>query len=427
VELIDTRPECNVREPEYARLLGYPGGHQLEGRARELAEGCRQWFAQHGRPWIFARQCDGLELAGGRLIIEGAGFSSRHLHDQFAAAGAHTAILAVVSAGLECEEKARQLWQEGKPDEYFFLEMYGSAMVEHLITSAGGRVCAWAEQNGMTVLPHYSPGYAGWDVAEQVQFWNVLRRNGAAEFTRRLEVLDTGMLRPKKSLLAVFGVTRRVDRVRGLKNMTPCENCSLPGCQYRRKPYLHFLPQVEDARQLQPGPPAEAKGAAVSGLDRQARYSVHLRALRKWSEERLHLKILHDNSVEARFRYEGTTCSNLGRPLEFDYHVKLAPPEEGYRIVEALCAPAPGDTGHASQCEYLSNPSSLMRAIAEEKPLLGQPLNAVLTWPRACSPSGCYCDAERRAHKWGLALEVIHYALAQREKELVKNAYDQTL
>ena len=44
-------------------------------------------------------------------------------------------------------------------------------------------------------------------------------------------------------------------------------------------------------------------------------------------------------------------------------------------------------------------------------------MNEVLTWQRASSPSGCYCDADRRAHKWGLVLEVIHYALAQREKQ----------
>ena len=116
MELIDTHPATNVQEPEYARLLGYPSHHVLEGRARELADGCRQWYTQNGRPWIYARQCDGRELAGERLSIEGAGFSSKHLHDQFAAAGAHTAMLAAVSAGPECEEKARQLWQEGKPD-----------------------------------------------------------------------------------------------------------------------------------------------------------------------------------------------------------------------------------------------------------------------------------------------------------------------
>jgi hypothetical protein len=62
-------------------------------------------------------------------------------------------------------------------------------------------------------------------------------------------------------------------------------------------------------------------------------------------------------------------------------------------------------------CEYLQRPEALMNSIAAEKPLLGRPLGEALSWERRSSPAGCYCDAESRMHKWGLALEVIHYAL----------------
>ena len=69
-------PDCNVQEAEYKRLLGYPGRHVLEGRAREIADATRQWYAQHGQPWIYAREADALELAGGQIWINGAAFSS---------------------------------------------------------------------------------------------------------------------------------------------------------------------------------------------------------------------------------------------------------------------------------------------------------------------------------------------------------------
>jgi len=152
-------------------------------------------------------------------------------------------------------------------------------------------------------------------------------------------------------------------------------------------------------------------------LDRDAKYSVGSRALRKWSQERLQLNVLADHSVQARFRYAGTTCSNLGRSLEYDYHLKLGSAGEGYKIVEMSCAPAPGDSGHAYMCAYLSDAKLLEQAIANEKPLLGRPLNEVLTWKRQFNPAGCYCDAVSREHKWGLVLEVIHYALVQDEKQ----------
>src|ERR1035437_3615382 len=417
-ELTETSPPVDVQDSEYQRLLGYPKNHDLAGRPRELADAARKWFSENGRPWIYAREIGALELRDEKLHIAGNEFSSRQLHDSFAGSQAHSAVLVAVSAGKECEEKARQLWQESKPDECFFMEIFGSAVVEHLVTLASGRICGWADQNKMAVLPHYSPGYSGWDIADQIKLWNLIRQNNGGGFPGELDVLESGMLRPKKSLLAVFGVTRDVEQARRFAKLIPCENCSLPGCQYRRGPYQHALPQLEDIHRLQNSRYGDETSAPKEfALTRNAKYTVNSRALQKWSQERLRLKFLPGGSVEAHFRYEGTTCSNMGRALEFDYCVKLGAAYDDYKILETSCAPAPDDTGHTQQCEYLSNADALMRSIATEKPLLGRPLNDVLAWVRTPNPSGCFCDLERRDHKWGLVFEAIHFALAQRENE----------
>jgi hypothetical protein len=415
IEWNDARPEVNVAEPEYKRLLGFPIDYKLEGRARELADWARQWYAENGRPWIYARGVE-LKLTGGDVQIDGSTFTSERLHTQLKEAQADRAALVAVSAGKECEERAQQLWLEGKPDEYFFLEIFGSAVVEHLVTSTGARLCAWAEGNRMAVLPHYSPGYSGWDTADQNRLFETIKV-GAKSLPGELRVLESGMLQPKKSLLAVFGITEQLETVRRFANLVPCENCSFSPCQYRRAPYLHAPAQIEDVRRLQPSDRNGAKASAIEGLplEQNARYSINPRALRKWSQERLQLRTLEDHSVEARFRYEGTTCSNLGRLLAYDYLIKLGGPEEGYRIRATTCAPAPGDTGYAAMCEYINNGETLTATIARECPLLGRPLNDVLMWKRPFSPAACYCDAESRMHKWGLVLEVIHYALAKCE------------
>ena len=49
IELVDTLPDINVQPAEYKRLLGYPRERVLSGRARELAEWARAWYAKHGR------------------------------------------------------------------------------------------------------------------------------------------------------------------------------------------------------------------------------------------------------------------------------------------------------------------------------------------------------------------------------------------
>jgi hypothetical protein len=115
------------------------------------------------------------------------------------------------------------------------------------------------------------------------------------------------------------------------------------------------------------------------------------------------------------FRFDGTTCSSQGHPLAFEYALALSGPDDGYVIRQAVCRPATGDEGHTYMCAYLNDADTLMREISEEKPLLGRPINDVLSWSRDAAPAGCYCTASSRAHKWGLALEAIHFTLAQAE------------
>ena len=285
---------------------------------------------------------------------------------------------------------------------HFFLEVYGSAVVEHLVTMTGARLCAWADGQVAAVLPHYSPGYPDWSIDEQPRLLELIQRTCPPSVP--IDVLESGMLRPKKSLLAVFGLTHHLDRVRRLTDLSPCENCSFGPCQYRRAPYRRGLRPAG-------GNASPAQETAPLALD--ARYSVSLKALRRWSAERLALTPRADGTIDAVFRYEGTTCTNMGRPLHFLYHVTLGPREEGYPIREQSCGPAPGDDGYASMCRYRSDGEALMTTVAAERPLHGRRLDEVLQWTRAASPAGCYCDVDSRQHKWGLVLETIHYRLAQ--------------
>jgi hypothetical protein len=256
----------------------------------------------------------------------------------------------------------------------------------------------------MAVLPHYSPGYTEWDVAEQPRLLELMRRTRKEQFPSPVDAFESGMLRPKKTQLAVFGLTRHMERLRRLTELVPCESCSFGRCQYRRAPFKR-APRLW----------GEQLPIRVAVLDQNAKYSVNRRALQRWAEERLSLKDNEDGSIEALFRYEGTTCTNMGRQLIFNYNVKVGPSTQGYPILEQRCAPAEGDEGHSLMCQYLENPTKLMTSIDGEKPLAGERLNAVLQWQRRPSGAGCFCEASSRDHKWGLVLETIHYALAQRE------------
>jgi hypothetical protein len=408
IEFNDNHPDVDVQTVEYIRLLGYPRGWELRDRAKELADWARDWYSTHGQPWVYAREAKELRLSGDTIVVDGVPFTTVRLRNTFESAGAHGAILVAASAGPELEEEALARWRDGKPDEYFFLEVYGSAVVEHLVTMTGARLCAWADGEGSAVLPHYSPGYPDWSIDEQALLLELLAPTSCS--TCPLKVLESGMLQPKKSLLAVFGVTRHTDRVRRLTDLSPCENCSFMGCQYRRAPYRRARRTSSSELPLSAGEiPVEA-----DPLDQNATYSVSLKALQRWSTERLTMATRIDGTIDAVFKYEGTTCTNMGRPLKFHYHVTLGPREEGYPIREQRCGPAPGDEGYTSMCRYISDRDQLMASIERERPLLGQPLDDVVRWSRPSSPAGCYCEANSRQHKWGLVLETLHYALAKR-------------
>ena len=127
----------NVHPAEYQRLLGYPRDHVPTGRAAELMDWAREWYRLHGSPWTHTREISLAQLEE---------FNSPRLRTSLQEAQAHGAIVAAVSAGPEAEEQAQKLWQEEKPDEYFFLEIYAAAVVEHLITAAGARLCESAEK-----------------------------------------------------------------------------------------------------------------------------------------------------------------------------------------------------------------------------------------------------------------------------------------
>ena len=248
--LTETNPAVEIQEVEYQRLLGYPRHRPIQGRSRELADGAREWFSKNGRPWICAREISDVEIHREKLSIGETIFSSQRLHEIFVESDVHTAVLAAVSAGRECEEYARRLWEEDKPDEYFFLEVLGSAVVEQLIVLANAHICGWADQNNMAALPYFSPGYSGWDIVEQIPLWNLFRQSFNGAFPGPLEVMESGMLRPKKSQLTVVGLTRDLEKARRFSRLIPCESCSLPNCRYRRAPYKRCQSTVEDIGRL---------------------------------------------------------------------------------------------------------------------------------------------------------------------------------
>jgi hypothetical protein len=191
IAFCETRPDVNVAVREYVRLLGYPHGWKMEGRALELADGARGWYAEFGRPWVVAQE-------------------------------AEDSVMVVASAGPEVVAASRRLWREDKPDEAFFLHAFGAAVVERIFGGARVRIDEFVRPRGLTVRAGYSK------IADARSLLREL------SLPCPVEVLDSGMLRPELSQLGALRLVALAEGVGPAAEHVPCGACGFTPCQFRR-------------------------------------------------------------------------------------------------------------------------------------------------------------------------------------------------
>ena len=424
IELVDTSPgrqRAARRVQAAARAIRATGSC---GTARaSWPTGRATGTREHGQPvGLRARSATRSRSPTAIDRIDGVPFDEPAAVEDAARTPARTAPSSSPSAPARSSKReAQKLWQEGKPDEYFFLEVYGSAVVEHLVTMTGARLCAWAESQQLAVLPHYSPGYPEWDIAEQPR---LLERRSSARGSRWPRRADSrcstrACCGPKKSLLAVFGLTRHVDRVRRLTDLSPVRELFVRACQYRRAPYRrapqrgesgargHGVRTRQRRRSLRrlrsiatrstPSTPRRSSAGATSGC--------------RWTCQR------RRHASTRSFRYEGTTCTQHGPPAAVPVpRHSSARAQRATRFASSTARPAAGDDGHTLHVPVHEQPRALDGGDrAGDDRCSASRSNDVLAWHAAGDArAGCYCEPDSRKHKWGLVLETIHFALARR-------------
>jgi hypothetical protein len=229
--LNETNLHPTVRMSEFKRLLRLPPDYVFGDPMAGHVEWVQSWFAANGRPWLSAVAVERCEADGDAVRLDGVTVHSRELARRFRKA--RSAIVVAASAGPEAEAEAAVRWEEDEPDRYYFMESYASAIVEALISEARARLCAWADAQGRVLLPHYSPGYHGWSVGDQAMVFSLF---GDRIQPGPMDVMDSGMLRPKKSQLAVFALADAKDAVGEPSDLVPCKYCPHLKCDFRREP-----------------------------------------------------------------------------------------------------------------------------------------------------------------------------------------------
>ena len=165
-----------------------------------------------------------IEAGGERLHIPEIG----RLWGQLAAVGA-----GICTVGGAIEARVGALFEAREFPLAVMLDSVGSAAVESVAEYANDLLCQAALPEALKITNRVSPGYAGWDTAEQAALFR-LCPGGPIGVT----VNEACFMTPTKSIsfLIGLGADARVDHY-----FTQCRRCWMRDCAYRRGPAEHTV------------------------------------------------------------------------------------------------------------------------------------------------------------------------------------------
>jgi hypothetical protein len=134
----------------------------------------------------------------------------------------------ICTVGRAIEDRVRELWDERELPLAMMLDSVGSAAVESLAEYVNDLLCQAAIPAELKVTNRVSPGYAGWDTAEQGALFRL-----CPGLPIDVTLNDSCVMVPGKSISILVGIgpAARVDHY-----FTQCRRCWMRDCAYRRAP-----------------------------------------------------------------------------------------------------------------------------------------------------------------------------------------------
>jgi hypothetical protein len=136
-------------------------------------------------------------------------------------------VICLVTIGPKLEKKVDELKKAGDLSRALILDSYGSAAAEAAADVAEKMIQTMVGESGHKCSRRFSPGYSGWNVAEQK--WLYAAVDGGA---LGVELTEGSMLVPRKSI--TFAVTIG-DQPVDMRDMDVCEYCGMVNCRFKHE------------------------------------------------------------------------------------------------------------------------------------------------------------------------------------------------
>lgn len=129
----------------------------------------------------------------------------------------------VCTAGWEIVDRSKQLMKSGDLLQGYVYDVFGSIVVEGAMDVIQGRLQKEMDQSGLKITNRYSPGYCGWNVAEQRNLFKLLPEHFCG-----VELTDSCLMVPSKSVSGIIGIGNSVKY-----NQYTCNFCDAKNCLYK--------------------------------------------------------------------------------------------------------------------------------------------------------------------------------------------------
>lgn len=136
---------------------------------------------------------------------------------------AETVALFLCTAGADIGEYAESLIRRGDVLEGYIMDKVGSEIVEAAMDKMQHEIEKRLNSLQLNSTNRYSPGYCGWNVAEQQKLFSFF----PADFCG-VVLTEQSLMQPVKSVSGIIGIGRKVKR-----NEYQCKICEEEYCIYR--------------------------------------------------------------------------------------------------------------------------------------------------------------------------------------------------
>lgn len=213
-----------IENDELTKLLGGQKKKNLPKSIRKKVQTARQKLDRLIKPSLHYRIVKPSVMDNDVVQLdETVEFTSAQLANTLRNAEKIVCFVGTIGTGVE-NEISRLLSKQKLADAYI-LDAMASVAVENMIDRFQDLMENRFSAEDRTVTFRFSPGYCDWPVTQQKKLFKIFDPKGLD-----VELLDSCLMKPRKSVSGVFGITPQKS-----ESYNPCRDCPTRSCENRRE------------------------------------------------------------------------------------------------------------------------------------------------------------------------------------------------